>query len=83
MAVPDYQSLMLPLLNIAGDGNEHSLNEAIERLAQQIGLSEIDRNELLPSGMQRKFESEQRTSCSERNLSHVNRRQQGSRTSCH
>lgn len=46
MAVPDYQSLMLPLLNIAGDRNEHSLNEAVERLAQQIGLSEIDRNEL-------------------------------------
>ena len=57
MAVPDYQSLMLPLLKIAGDGNEHSLNEAIERLAQQFGLNEIDRNELLPSGTQRKFDN--------------------------
>ncbi len=57
MAVPDYQSLMLPLLKIAGDGNEHSHNEAIEKLAQQFGLSENDRDELLPSGTQRKFDN--------------------------
>jgi restriction system protein len=30
MAVPDFQSLMLPLLRIAGDGREHSLAEARE-----------------------------------------------------
>ena len=57
MAVPDYQSIMLPLLKIAGDGNEHSKNEAIERLAQQFGLSESERNEMLPSGTQRKFDN--------------------------
>jgi len=57
MAVPDYQSLMLPLLKIAGDGNEHSKNEVIERLAQQFGLSENERNEMLPSGTQRKFDN--------------------------
>jgi restriction system protein len=53
MAVPDYQRLMLPLLKIAGDGNEHGVPEVIETLAQQLGLSETDRNELLPSGSQR------------------------------
>jgi restriction system protein len=57
MAVPDYQSLMLPLLKIAGDGNEHSKNEAIERLAQQFGLSESERNEMLQSGTQQKFDN--------------------------
>ena len=57
MAVPDYQSIMLPLLKIAGDGNEHSKNEAIERLAQQFGLSENERSEMLPSGTQRKFDN--------------------------
>ena len=56
MAVPDYQSIMLPLLKIAGDGNELSKNETIERLAQQFGLSESERNEMLPSGTQRKFD---------------------------
>ena len=57
MAVPDYQSIMLPLLKIAGDGNEHSKNETIERLAQQFELSESERNEMLPSGTQRKFDN--------------------------
>ena len=33
MAVPNFQSLMLPLLHIAADGNEHSLAEARNALA--------------------------------------------------
>jgi restriction system protein len=57
MAVPDYQSLMYPLLKIAADRNEHTLSEAIETLAQQLKLSEQDRKELLPSGKQRKFDN--------------------------
>jgi len=57
MAVPDYQSLMLPLLELAGDRMEHSLTEAIESLAQQLKLGEAERNELLPSGKQRKFDN--------------------------
>src|SRR5581483_5925473 len=57
MAVPDYQSLMLPLLKIAADQNEHSLSEVIEILAQQFNLNDQDRKELLPSGKQRKFDN--------------------------
>ncbi len=57
MAVPDYQSLMLPLLKFTSDGKEHSLSEAIEILAQQLGLSEDDRKEMLPSGTQQKFDN--------------------------
>jgi len=57
MAVPDFQSLFIPVLKIASDGNEHSLNEAIEAIAQQLELSETDRNEILPSGKQRKFDN--------------------------
>ena len=57
MAVPDFQSLFKPVLIFASDGNEHSLNETIETLAQQLGLSEADRDELLPSGKQRKFDN--------------------------
>lgn len=55
MAVPDFQSLMLPLLQLAADGQEHTLSEAIETLAQQFRLSDTDRRELLPSGKQSKF----------------------------
>ncbi len=57
MPVPDYQSLMLPLMKIAGDGQEHSLGEATETLAQQFGLREEDRKELLPSGRQAKLDN--------------------------
>ncbi|GCE03962.1 restriction endonuclease [Dictyobacter aurantiacus] len=57
MAVPDYQSLMLPLLKVANDGNEHNLRDTIEILAQKLMLSEQDRKELLPSGKQRRFDN--------------------------
>lgn len=55
MAVPDFQSLMLPLLRIAADGQEHQLAEARGRLASEFRLSDADREELLPSGRQTKL----------------------------
>ena len=55
MAVPDFQSLMLPLLRLATDGQSRSLAEARETLATQFGLTQADRDELLPSGSQSKF----------------------------
>ena len=55
MVVPDYQSLMLPLLKYAGDGNEHRIRNAIEDLGEELGLSEEERKELLPSGQQAVF----------------------------
>jgi restriction system protein len=39
MAVPDFQSLMLPLLRMASDGQEHSLAEARDALAEEFHLS--------------------------------------------
>ena len=57
MPIPDYQSLMLPLLKIAGDGEEHGLREVTNTLAQQFELSEAERTELLPSGTQARFDN--------------------------
>lgn len=57
MAIPDFQSLMLPLLVFAGDDEEHSLQEAIEALATQFQLTSNDRRELLPSGRQATFDN--------------------------
>ncbi len=57
MAVPDFQSLFIPVLKFVSDGNEHSLSETIEALAQQLEVSEADRDEMLPSGKQRKFDN--------------------------
>ncbi|MCP9452859.1 MAG: restriction endonuclease [Nitrospira sp.] len=57
MAIPDYQSIMLPLLRFAADEQEHSLQEAIESLAAEFGLTEEEKKELLPSGQQPTFEN--------------------------
>jgi restriction system protein len=55
MAVPDYQSVMLPLLRLAGDGQDHRFRDAVERLADDLALTADDRGELLPSGQQPLF----------------------------
>jgi len=56
MAVPDYQSVMLPLLQFAAQkGTETSTSEAVEALAKELGLSEDDLKEMLPSGIQLTF----------------------------
>jgi restriction system protein len=52
MPVPDFQSLMLPLLQFSDDRQEHSTREAVDALANFFELSEEDRAELLPSGQQ-------------------------------
>ena len=50
MAIPDYQTLMLPLLRLASDGREHRFRDAVEKLASQFGITDVERAELLPSG---------------------------------
>jgi restriction system protein len=55
MAVPDFQSLMLPLLKLAGDGQQHTLAETVEGLAQVFQLSDDDRSQLLRSGQTRLY----------------------------
>lgn len=57
MEIPDYQSLMLPLLDFASDEKEHTLLEAIEVLAGKFGLTEKERKVLLPSGLQPTFDN--------------------------
>lgn len=57
MAVPDYQTLMLPVLQVAGDGQEHVIGETVEIIASNFGLTDADRNELLPSGRQFRFDN--------------------------
>jgi restriction system protein len=57
MAIPDFQSFMLPMLELASDGREHSLEEARRVLAERFGVTEEERHELLPSGRQRRFDN--------------------------
>jgi len=56
MSVPDYQSLMLPLLQFTKKkGDETSTGEAADVLALEMGLTEEDLKEMLPSGISSTF----------------------------
>ncbi len=52
--IPDYQSLMRPVLACAAAG-ETRIGDAVEKLADQLGLTPEERAELLPSGKQTRF----------------------------
>ncbi|WBU27741.1 restriction endonuclease [Rhodopseudomonas palustris] len=54
MAIPDFQTLMLPVLHVAEQG-EVRISDVVERLAEDFGLSADDRSHLLPSGRQTTF----------------------------
>lgn len=56
MPIPDYQSLMLPILKIAADGKEHQTRETINHLADQFGLNEAERKQMLASGVATVFD---------------------------
>ena len=49
MAIPDFQSIMLPLLKVASDGRVRSSAELREQLAAQFRLTDEEQAELLPS----------------------------------
>src|SRR5436190_66562 len=55
MPIPDFQSLMLPIMKIAQDGEEHRGHELRQRIGEQLGLTDEERKELLPSGTQPVF----------------------------
>ncbi len=46
---------MLPLLEFASDGQEHTLSQSIANLATHFNLTAVERKELLPSGKQSRF----------------------------
>ena len=52
MPVPDFQSLMRPLLAYGQEGGEKNIGEAIKALADKFHLNEQERSQLLPSKKQ-------------------------------
>jgi len=48
--IPDYQSIMLPLLRYISDNKEHKMRVVTDELAKQLGVTEDEKMELLPSG---------------------------------
>lgn len=52
MPIPDFQSVMRPLLAAVANGAPLALSELRDRIANEFQLSEEERSERLPSGKQ-------------------------------
>ena len=55
MPIPDFQSLMLPLLEHVADGREYTIAGSRDILAQRYNMTEEERNQRLPSGAANTF----------------------------
>lgn len=55
MAIPDFQTLMRPLLAMLGDGKEHHNADIYADLAEELQLTDEEKERLLPSGRQTVF----------------------------
>jgi restriction system protein len=53
--VPDFQTIMRPLLAHLSDGSEHSNQETLKNLAEHFHLTDQELAQLLPSGLQPLF----------------------------
>jgi restriction system protein len=57
LAIPDFQSVMLPLLRSTVDREEHSLSAVTNDLAEHFELTEEETEELIPSGRAKTFKN--------------------------
>ncbi len=55
--IPDYQTLMLPLLKLVADGQEYKYRDLIEKLGAEFHVTDEERKELLASGNQPIFDN--------------------------
>ena len=57
MSIPDFQTIMLPLLRIAADRKEHALSDVRKMLAEEFQLTPEEKAQLVPSGRQTLFDN--------------------------
>ncbi len=55
--IPDFETIMNPLLQELADGNSREFNASVESLADFFNLTEEERKEMLPSGTQQIFKN--------------------------
>jgi restriction system protein len=53
MTIPDFQTIMLPLLELSSDGKNHNIHDVIDTLGKHFNLTDEELNELIPSGQKR------------------------------
>jgi len=56
MAIPEFQSFMLPVLTVASDAKDHSVSQFKEAVAPIMAISDVDMKEMLPSGTKTRYE---------------------------
>ena len=57
MPVPDYQTMMLPILQIFSDGQERRNSVIYQSLAEHFALTDDDKRQLLPGGGQPTYQN--------------------------
>ncbi len=57
--IPDYQSLVLPLLRLVSDRQEYKYRDLVEALATKLNVTGEERKELLASGTQAIFDNQE------------------------
>ena len=61
MAIPqNFQTIMLPLLQIVADGKNHNMNDVIDALANHFKLTEEEKNLQYPTGSDYIFKNKAR-----------------------
>jgi restriction system protein len=55
--IPDFQSMMRPLLEELSDGSTRKTRELVQALSDRFGLTVEEREALLPSGRQRRMDN--------------------------
>lgn len=50
MTIPTHDELMLPFLQVLSDGQEHRINEVVDKLAKEFNLTQEEIAEEIPSG---------------------------------
>jgi len=57
MTIPDFQTIMKPLLKLTSDGAEYKTSELIDKLAVEFQLTDEERNTMQPSGYSKLFDN--------------------------
>lgn len=50
MSIPDFQSVMLPILQVLGDCQDHKMRDVTQAVANKFQLTDDERQQMLPSG---------------------------------
>lgn len=63
MPIPEFNEIKAPAIQFFADGQAHKISEVYAKLADQFNLTDDERNELLPSGTQRRWQNRANWAC--------------------